>query len=283
MNLKKNFLTILVLLGMFLPVVYVFKYENDKKKEISITHPSASDPHAHPSVTIVYKTQLPDSLKTVLETTVRDYDLRYTLLDTLFITDTIVDYKYHSDTSSQISIAYGSPKTICLNKIFLKKGKTDTTLFRFTVAHELFHTLGSMYLEMNPYYVNPVFVINGYRGLTMWMNLDKPNIRFSLLEEASAEMCAYYLYPDYMVQSMEYQNIGFVLKAMIDSNWVKPKDLIEATKGSNPPKIISLLTNKSQNDLSRIDIVRIMNLFKKAYDNKNCYSELNELSRSRIK
>ncbi len=266
MNLKKNFLTILVLLGMFLPVVYVFKYENDKKKEISITHPSASDPHAHPSVTIVYHTQIPDSLKAVLKSVVMDYHNKYILYDTLWVSDTSISETHSGDTMISTILAIGKPREICLNKVALKT--TWLEKFKYTIAHELFHTLKSKVpATVTPYYVDKNTSIVSYSGLNLGSNSDFSK-HFTMIEEAGAEACAYALYRGYKSKNPQYYNVGDLMLTMLDSNWITPIDLINATRTSNPIKLFGLILNRSEKEVEVADVVGMMDIFNLAWNNQ---------------
>ena len=286
--IKNPLITILVLFCISL-VVTTCGNKSKIKETKNVSTPTNNNSLTN-RVVIVYKTQLlPDSFKTVLEKTVYDYDVKYGLLDTVFVSDSVMYYDKNiqqddKENKENSILAVSGRKHIYINKVILDMPKFNIEIFKSTIAHELFHTLkGAEIILSSEYYIVPNYFMVGSNGLCLVMRINNSNTGFTYIEEAAAEMCAYYLYPDYKSQTYKYFHAGHVLKVMIQKKWIKPSELIEATKSSNVQKIMSSIMNKEPNELSGEDIHKIINLFIVAWKGENCRDRFIEIEELRMR
>lgn len=227
---------------------------------------------------ITFTTDLPDSLKSVVNETVKLFSSKYGPISYLSIgRDTVTKPVQRSDGGIETTDAYTISGAIFINKNI----QWTRVGLRNTIKHELFHAIApvkSRLLPVDSSYelTTDGFKVVGYHGLALIVRNTEKKIEsgFRLIEEAAAEVCALKLENGYLVHSYTYFALGSFMQDMVDAGWITTNQLITCQKSNDFLGFCGKILKKPRAVVTPDDVVYVTDCFQKIYESKKNYKSV---------
>ncbi|MCX6757563.1 MAG: hypothetical protein NTZ44_01620 [Candidatus Nomurabacteria bacterium] len=213
-------------------------------------------------VIIIYNLPLPDSTKDAMQEIITKYNKSFPLNDTLRIDS--MPLLYEGQNFQEVGPVFGKPGGLLIDNEQLQK--LNSREVKSFIAGQLFQTLSPVEIDtiFTNFELDSGMTAIGFSGLATQIHISNFISFLTPMETGAAEAFARKVCKGFYVErdlDSSYFRLGHLMTFILGNGWLTAKDLIDAEKTNNVPRIVSLILKKEVEKIDTDDIYLIIKLF----------------------